>query len=395
MAPFMTFEHTNPATRIIAGPGSLDGLAGLIDDMGVSRALVVCGRTIAEGPQLAAVREALGDRTAGVFVGVSAHAGLEGLRGGVSALTESGADCLISVGGGATIDSTKCIALLDACDAPLEEFRVRKALGLDSPRRAVPMTLPHIAIPTTAGSSSEVMPWAGIRDEMTREKMLFRDPALVPRVAVLDPRMVVPTGMMLTATSAVTSLARSIETLYSTARQPISEALALKSLEMMVGALPAVLADPSDLDARAATQVAATISGIAADNSMVSLVHAVGHTVGGRIALQHGVAHGILLPPAMRRYLPSTGPLQRRIAEVLGVAAPELSDDELGRRVTEAVSALLDSLPTPAKLSQVGIVAEQLPDFAAVTVRDPMFSFVPVATSEAEVLSILEGVLGE
>jgi alcohol dehydrogenase class IV len=393
MATFAPFEHTNPATRIVAGPGSLARLPELMDAIGASRALVVCGRTVSEGPQLAAVRDVLGERIADVFVGVSAHAGLEGLRGGVAVLEESQADCLISIGGGATIDSTKCIALLAACDAPLEEYRVRKALGLNAPRRAVPTTLPHIAIPTTAGSSSEIMPWAGIRDEVTREKMLFRDAALVPRVAVLDPRMVAPTGMTLTATSAVTSLARSIETLYSTARQPISEALALKSLELMVSALPRVMADPNDLDARAATQVAATISGIAADNSMVSLVHAVGHTVGGRIALQHGVAHGILLPPAMRRYLPTTGPLQRRIAEVLSVADAGASDDALGMRVVETVAELLAALPTPRSLSEVGVEADQLADFAAVTVRDPMFSFVPVATSEEEVLGLLHEVL--
>ena len=393
MATFPPFEHTNPATRIVAGLGSLERLPELMDASGVSRALIVCGRTVYEGPQLVAVRQVLGDRIVEVFVGVTAHAGLEGLRGGVALLAGSHADCIISIGGGATLDSAKCIALLDVCDAPLEEYRVQKALGLNSPRRAVPPTRPHLAIPTTAGSSSEIMPWAGIRDEVTREKMLFRDAALVPGVAVLDPRMVAPTGPLLTATSAVTSLARSIETLYSIARQPISEAIALKSLELMVSALPRVMDNPEDLDARAATQVAAMMSGIAADNAMVSLVHAVGHTVGGRIALQHGVAHGILLPAAMRRYLPTTGPLQRRIAEVLGIADARSSDNALGLRVAETVAELLASLPTPGSLSEVGVSVDQLPDFAAVTVRDPMFSFVPAATSEDEVLTILEGIL--
>lgn len=393
MGPTPTFEHTNPATRIVSGEGSVDRLPELMAAAGVERALVVCGRTVSEGPQFAAVSRALGSRLAGVFVGVSAHAGLEGLTGGVAALEDAGADCLISVGGGATIDSAKCIALLSARDAPLEEYRVRKALGLNAPRRAVPATIPHIAIPTTAGSSSEIMPWAGIRDEVTREKMLFRDAALVPRVAVLDPVMVAATGPELTATSAVTSLARSIETLYSTQRQPISEALALKSLELMFHALPRVMEQPQDLVARGATQIAATMSGIAADNSMVSLVHAVGHTVGGRIALQHGVAHGILLPAGMHRYLPTTGPLQRRIAQSLGIDAIGLSDDEMGARVAEALAGLLAALPTPNRLSDVGVTAEQLPDLAAQTVRDPMFSFVPVETSEDEVLTILRSQL--
>lgn len=390
MSQWIDFEHTNPPTRIVSGLAAADRLPEVLAAAGISRALVVCGRTVAAGPQLRLVREALGDSLAGVFVGVAAQGGLTGLGAGVTAVEEFGADGLISLGGGATIDSAKCIALLRACDAPIEEYRLRRIDGESVPGRAVPSTLPHVALPTTAGSSSEIMPWAGIRNEQTREKMLFRDPALIPAVALLDPRLVAPTGPELTATSAVTSLARSIETLYSTARQPIAEALALQSLRLMVRALPLVMADGNDLDARASTQVAATISGIAADNSMVSLVHAIGHSVGGRLALQHGLAHAILLPHAAARYLP-TLPAEARlqVAAALGVDVSAVTAEVATDAAVAALRGLLAALPIAGRLRDVGVPASALDDLAEQSVADHMFAFVPLPTSLADVREIL------
>lgn len=388
VTPWSAFEHTNPATRIVSGKEAVDRLPELMDDLGVRGALVVCGRTVSEGPQLTLLRAALGPRLAGTFVGVTAHAGLQGLLEGVTAVDEAGADCLISLGGGATIDSAKCIALLRARDAPLEEYRIQKDRG-SARRRRVPATMAHLALPTTAGSGSEIMPWAGIRNEETREKMLFRDPSLTPAVAVLDPRLVVPTAPWLTATSGVTALARSVETLYSTARQPIAEALALQSLRLMAAALPVAMAQPGDIAARAATQVAASISGIAADNSMVSLVHAVGHALGGRLALQHGIVHSILLPEVAARYLPTTGALQRQVADALGVDVAGRTTAEAGVRAVEALRDLLHALPIPSRLRDVDVPKEAIEDLAAQTTRDPMFSYVPLDTSEDDVRQIL------
>jgi alcohol dehydrogenase class IV len=384
------FEHCNPATRIVSGVGAADRLPELLDDLGIERALVVCGNTVSRGPQLALVEKVLGERLAGTFVGITAHAGLEGLRAGVDQVDVTRAEALISIGGGATIDSAKCIALLRAIDEPLDEYRVRKDPGFRSKPRRIPQTIPHLALPTTAGSSSEVMPWAGIRNEQTREKMLFRDPSLVPAVAVLDPRLVAPTEPWLTATSGVTALARGFETLYSSARQPIAEALALQSIRLLGPALPRAVEDGSDLDARAASQVGATISGIAADNSMVSLVHAVGHVVGGRIALQHGMAHAVLLPIAVRTYLPTTGSFQRQVAQAMGVDTTGLDDDDAGSCAADELERLLERLPLARRLRDVGVEEADLDDFADQTVIDPMFAFVPRTTSRDEVREMLQ-----
>jgi alcohol dehydrogenase class IV len=385
------FEHVFPRTRMVAGQGSADRLPEAIAERGRRRALIVCGRTVAEGPQLRLIEQVAGDLIVGVFDKVRPQGGLPGALDGVRAVEETGADCLISVGGGSTIDSAKCIALLRACGGtPLEQFRVQENDGRSIPASPVPTTMLHVAVPTTAGSSSEVMPWAGVRDELSRQKMLFRDSQLVPEIAILDPRLVEHTGPWLTATSGVTSLARSIETLYSRARQPIAEALALTSLRLMLRSLPIAVQRGDDLAARAETQMAASLSGIAAENSMVSLVHAIGHSVGGRLALQHGVAHAILLPPVAELYFPTLGSdLLAQVSAAFGVPAAGLGDGERAQACVQALRGVLARLPLATQLREVGVSADAIDDLAEQTVHDPMFGFVPLATSKGQVRDLL------
>lgn len=385
------FEHHNPPARVVFGAGSVTRLPALMADVGSERAVVVCGRTVSSGPQLACVRKSLDNRLVFVFDGVRPHGGIANLQEGADIAKGHGADVLVSVGGGSTIDSAKCIALLLAREAPLDDYLVEKAAKGAQVARALPSTtMAHIAIPTTAGSSSEVMPWAGIRDEATRRKLLFRDPQLIPDVAVLDPEIVVPTGARLTASSGVTAVARAVEALYSRDRQPITDALAVHCLRLMRWALPRAVAEGSDLEARGATQIAALISGIAADNAMASLVHAVGHIVGGQYALQHGIAHRILLPRVARLALPAIGSGQFSVAEALGVDVRGLGEDEAGVGAVEALEGLLDVLPLPQRLREVGVERDDLDDLAEATMADPMFTYCPRPFDRLEVRTLIE-----
>jgi len=381
------FEHTNPGTRIVFGAGATARLPELLDDLEVERALVICGRTVAAGPQLAAVRRHLADRCAGVYDGVKAHGGLSGLDAGAGQVRDSGADGLISVGGGSTIDSAKCIALMVGTDGPLRNYSEQS--GPPSPIEVD--LLPHIAIPTTTGSSCEVMPGAGVRDEVRREKLTFYDRRLIPDIAVLDPEITVHTDPELTATSGATAIARSVEALYSLERQPISSALARHALELMAGALPRAVGSPSDLDARGATLIGSMLSGIAADNAPVSLVHAFGHAVTGRLGLQHGIAHAILLPPVASLCLPVIGGEQRMVAEALGVRRTEdMSPDDAGLRAHRALEALIDGLPIPGRLRDVGVRRDDLPELVDAAMADQMFGHCPRPFERAEVLDLAE-----
>lgn len=384
------FEHHHPRARILHGEGVHRRLPDLLDEMEAADVFVVCGRTVSRGPQMAGLREVLGGRILGVFDEVRPQAGKANLDAAAKSLADSGAHTVLSLGGGAAIDTAKYLILANSAQGPLEDYAVPKGRGREGTPKCALVTPSHrhVAIPTTAGSSSEIMPWAGIRDEETREKILFRDRLLVPDIALLDPRMVVPTGPELTATSGVTAVARAVESIYSAARQPMAEAYALQAAALLATALPAAISDGGDLRARADTQLGALLSGIAADNSMVSVTHAIGHAVGGRIALQHGIAHRIVLPRATAHLLPAAGDGVARLAMAVGVAA-EGDVDVVAGRVAERVESMFADMPVPRRLREVGVAESDLEDLAAVAMHEPMMAFAPRPLGHDEVRAML------
>ncbi|MFC4055465.1 iron-containing alcohol dehydrogenase family protein [Actinomadura syzygii] len=380
------FEQTHPRTRVVAGAGAHRRLPELLADLNASSVYVVCGRTVGKGPQLAALREVLGDAIVGVFDEIRPQAGRSHLDAAAAAIRASGAEAVLSLGGGAAIDTAKYLILMLTVDGPLDGFTVPKGRGREGrPARALDGTAcPHIAVPTTTGSSSEVMPWAGVRDEELGEKVLFRDPLLVPDVAVLDPELVVPTGAALTASSGVTAVARAVEATYSRDRQPIAEGYALQALHLLSTGLPRSIEAPGDLGARLDAQVGALLSGIAADNAMVSLTHAIGHAVGGRYALQHGVAHRIFLPPAAALLLPAAGSAVGRVAEAVG------ADGRDAEAVTAALRAMFAPLPIPTRLRDVNVDRADLPAIAEATSHEPMMAYLPREMKVEEIEELLE-----
>jgi alcohol dehydrogenase class IV len=375
--------------RLVMGIGALDRLSDMVGELGGTRALVICGRTVATSPLLGQVKAALGPRFAGVFDGVTAHAPLSMLEDSVAMVRALGADALVSVGGGSAIDAGKGTALLHTTGEALEPFAIRYVAGGAMERRVMGMpTIPHVAIPTTTGSSSEMMPTAGIRDPARRIKMLFWDDALVPAAVILDPAMTVATGPELTAASGMTAVARCIEALYSRHRNPLADGLALHALRLLVANLPQTVAVPTDLEARFQCQVACSMSGIASINAMASVVHALGHVVGGRYALQHGVSHTILLAPAMRRFLPLLGEQQKLVLEALGGTVTG-SADAAGAAAGARLGQFVATLPLGQRLRDIGIPAEELPLLAEQATQDYMMANLPQAMSAADIEALL------
>ncbi len=370
--------------RVCFGPGSVRELPRLLGELDAGRAIVVCGKSVAQGDMLARVRLALGAQCVGVFDGVKAHTPFDGVQAAADLVKQHDADAIVSVGGGSAIDAGKGVALLLATGGDFAPYAIdwggkgmaRATLG------AVPIR--HIAVPTTAGSASDVMPTAGIRDPKLPRKMLFWDDRLVPDATILDPEMAVFAGPGLTAATGMTAMARAIECLYSKHRHPISTGLALHAARLLRTALPRSVTHPHDLDARADCQMAALMSGTASINAMVSIVHAIGHIIGPRFHLQHGVSHAMLLAPALRRLLPAIGGDGRYVLEALGCAAHDSVDD-----VAAALRALLNKLPLPQRLRDVGVKSEDITAIAQGTMGDYMMANLAMPMTQADVESVL------
>jgi alcohol dehydrogenase class IV len=385
------FDIGHWPNRIVCGPGAVAKLGALAAELGARRALVVCGSTVARGEMLARACEGLGAACAGVFDRVEAQSPLPCVRAGAAMARELGADLIVSVGGGSAIDAAKCMVMMLASGGDLAPYLIeygekdsmaRKRLGDN--------VLPHIAVPTTTGSSSEAMPSAGCRDPHERRKLLFMDAALVPKVVVLDPQIAAYASPELTAHSGMTAVARCVEALYSARRNPVSTALALHAARLLRHALPRSVAAPHDLEARAQCQIACLMSGVAAINAMASVVHAIGHVFGGRFGLQHGVAHSILLAPAMRLLLPEIGEDQYDLLEALGIERQGLRADQAGSRAAASIEALVAQLPLRQRLRDSVIGRDDLPEIARIAMDDYMIPNAPRAVSEADLLALLQ-----
>lgn len=377
-------------SRIVFGRGAVARLGMQAARLGASRALVVCGTSVAGGPMLAKVKAGLGATFVEAFSEVAAHTPIETIERGVTKVHALGADVLISVGGGSAIDTAKAIAIVLASKGKLAQYAIRYEPGGEMQSAPLPIPLiRHIAVPTTAGSGSEVMPTAACRDPQSHKKLLFWDGALVPQAAILDPEMAIYAGARLTAASGMTAVARCVEALYSGKRHPMSTALALHALRLLGTGLPDSVESPHDLDARGACQIAAAMASMAALNAMASLVHAIGHIVGGRYGLQHGISHAILLAPAMRLLLPVIGSEQSLVCDALtGGSAGQV--DRSHASAADLIDQLVGRLPLPRRLRDVGVAASELSDIAGETMSDYMMANLPKQVAQPQVLALLQ-----
>lgn len=374
--------------KVHYGAGSVSRLGSIVKFLGGSRVMVICGQTVAGGAMLERVKSALGEHYVGSFTEVRAQTPLTELSRAASQVQTNGADTLVSVGGGSAIDAAKGVVLYLATHGDLLPYSIQYAAkGMDR-RRLDHSPLLHIAIPTTAGSGSDVMPTAGIRDTQQSKKILFWDDQLVPDATILDPEMAVHAGARLTAASGMTAVARSIEALYSKHRNPMSSGLALHSARLLLKWLPVAVNHPGDLEARQNCQMACAMASTASINAMASLVHPLGHVFGGRYGLQHGIAHAILLPPSLRRLLPCIGTDYNYVMDALGCPKAS-SSQEAADLAHEALTALLRSLPLPQSLKAVGVKHEELASISSAASKEYMLSSLPTTLTSSDIEQVL------
>jgi len=277
-APVGEFNLTR-LERVIYGPGKVAALKDEMERRKLERALVVTTDVVAALPILEQVTGALGSRCAGVFAKVIQHVP----RGTVNELEKEiervNADSLISFGGGSPIDSCKVAAY-----------------GMLSKRELI-----HMSVPTTL-SAAEFTHAGGVTDETTKVKSGVYDPRVLPRTVIHDPVLTLSTPDWLWVTTGMRALDHAIECAYAIRHQPISDALASKSIALMEEHLPAAIR--SDGDERVAhrghCQVAAWFSIYGAMNTRFGLSHLLGHQIGPRWDVPHGVTSCITLPTAMR-----------------------------------------------------------------------------------------------
>jgi alcohol dehydrogenase class IV len=345
--------------KVIFGPGKIQSLEGELERRGLQRALVVTADLLADTPLLHKVVKAAGSRCAAVFADVRQHVPFSVMRELKAEIERSGADCLVSLGGGSPIDMCKVAAysILTGLDLTTTHALIEGAKpGVQAGRELI-----HIAVPTTL-SAAEYTHVAGVTDDSTRVKEGVSDPRLQPRTVINDPALTLDTPEWLWVSTGIRALDHAVEVIYAIRHQPISDALASKAISLLVEHLPAsILKDsPDQLAHRGHCQLAAWYSIYGSMNTRFGLSHLLGHQIGPRWDVPHGVTSCITLPHAMR-FMAEIAP-QRfgPIAEGFGVPFNSVNPKPAALECADRAAQFIAKFDVPSSLGAAGVPRNEI-----------------------------------
>ena len=342
-----------------------------------------------------------------VFSDIQPEPGEGQIRAGVKVLDELRPELLIAVGGGSVIDAAKAMRLfhespglsLDELTLPFLDARKRVAHYPE-----IEHSVRLVAIPTTAGTGSEVSPAAVVT--VRGRKATLVDYSLVPDMAVVEPRLTLSMPPTLTADTGVDALTHALEAAVSIFASPYTDAFCVQAVYQILPNLPKAFADGSDLEARSAMANAATIAGLAFSNAFVGVNHALAHAVGARFGIAHGRANGIFLPHVLRynaslptKFMPAPAytayvapEKYAQIAWIIGLGGK--TEEQRRERLFARVEELLDELGMPRSLEQAGVsraeFEEALPELARAAFEDPSIRTNPRIPLVRELTQLLE-----
>ena len=373
-------NHLNGAwnfpTRVVTGVGRIAELADLARANGMKNPLVVTDKGLLELPLIGRIMRLLeaGGLMAGLFGDVRSNPTEANLLAGVAVYKSGGHDGVIAVGGGSALDIGKCIAFMIAQTRPVWDFA---DVG-DWWTRANPDGIaPIIAVPTTAGTGSEVGRASVITNEATHEKKIIFHPAMMPKVAIEDPELGVGLPPFLTMATGMDALAHCFEAYCVDAFHPLADGVALEGMRIIKHYLPRAVANGADLEARAYMFAAASM-GATAFQKGLGAIHSISHPVGARYDTHHGLTNGVLFPYVMVCNRAAIEPKMDQVARVLdfpGVGFPAVLD---------WILAFRKALGVPATLAELGVREEDADAIASDALADPTAGSNPRALSRTE-----------
>ncbi len=262
-------------------------------------------------------------------------------------------DCLVAIGGGSPIDCAKAIAVVARQGGAVRDYEGPHKIGAD--------VLPLVAIPTTAGTGSEVTFSSVITDSSEKFKFSIKDPRIAPKVALLDPEMTLTMPSELTASTGMDALTHAIEGFTANAAEPIADSAALYAIELIATYLRTAVADGNNLEARAAMLLGSVLAGIAFSHSDVAAVHCVAEALGGKYDAPHGVCNAVVLPAVMAYNMEYCKERYARIAAAMGLSDENV--DQAARQAVKAVEKLACDVHLP-EFNSLGVQKNDLEELA-------------------------------
>lgn len=369
-------------TKVVFGVGLVSELPMEISELG-KKAVLVTDEGIIKAGLVDIVKEKIGDKLAGIYSDVPQDTGMDVVDRGAEYAKSVGADVVVSLGGGSVIDTGKGM-----CIVMREGESMRSFQGMQVLTR--PQT-PHIVVPTTAGTGSEVTAGMVILDREQGQKIIMFENFNIPRVAILDPVMTKKLPSNLTASTGMDALTHAVESYVSVQRNPISDSVALHGVRLISKYLATAVKEGSDMVARGQMQIAALLSGWAFSNSLLGLVHAMAHSIGAVKGVPHGLANGIILPHVMRFNAEEVPELLADISEAMGVQTKGIDPKEAAQAGIKKLEDLMDEIGHPRKLRDVGVTEEDITISAELAMSDGSIVYNPrMILDQEEVLAVFK-----
>ncbi len=342
-------------TKVIFGVGTIKELQEEIILLGGKRALIVTDKVVRNLDFFSKIENILKSseiKLVSIFDEVPVNSEIEIVNKGYKLAKEKNIDILIAIGGGSVIDTTKGMNILLKEGGDLLEDHQGVYL-LKRPLKNL------IAIPTTAGTGSEVTFAAVIKDPIQKLKISFISPYIAPNTAILDPEVTISCPPKLTASTGMDALSHAIESIHSLQNELITDALALNAIRLINENLREAVNNGENIEVRGNMLIAANMAGLAFTNALVGVVHAMAHALGGYCDVPHGIANSIMLPYGMEYNLEYCK-RYALVAEAFGIDIRGLSGKEAGKKAIDAVWQLTKDCDMPQKLRDVGVKIEDL-----------------------------------
>jgi len=366
------FEHST-RTRVVDAVGAVDSLGSLARDLGARRVLLVTSPAVAEAGHAERGRRSLevADLVTDVFADTAENPSSEDVERCAQRARAFEPDLWVGLGGGSAIDTAKGANFLVSCGGTMRDYAGRAT----APRPLLPL----IAVPTTAGTGTEVQSFALIGDPETKQKMACGDPSAAPRVAVLDASLTLTQPRFVAACTGLDAIGHAVETAVCNVKSEASLRFSLTAFELAAEAFPRVLDEPSDLGARARMLRAAALAGLAIENSMLGAAHSMANPLTARRGLPHGQAVGTALPHVVRFNCADDGAraTYAELARAAGWADADTPEAEAAERLAAGLAELLRRAGMPAELGACGVRRDDCGALAAEAARQWTAQFNP------------------
>jgi len=382
----MTSTFFMPAVNLM-GSGALAEAMQAVKGLGFRKALIVTDGMLSKLGLAAKVAKLLNDQQIEtvLFDGVQPNPTESNVRAGSALLSANRCDCVVSLGGGSSHDCAKGIALVATNGGKISDYE-----GVD--RSAKPQ-LPLVAINTTAGTASEMTRFCIITAEATHIKMAIVDRNVTPILSVNDPDLMLAKPKALTAATGMDALTHAVEAYVSTAATPITDACALKAVELIARHLRTAVAKGDDLPAREQMAYAQFLAGMAFNNASLGYVHAMSHQLGGFYDLPHGVCNALLLPHVEEFNVKTSAARLRDVARAMGENVEGLDAQAGAQACLAAIRKLSSDIGIPKSLAELGVKKADIPTLAANAMKDACGFTNPRSATQSEIESIFEGAM--